>query len=135
STSLFWFGFAIPFAIDVLNTVHLNVPSVPYLPTRTADQPDLVTLLNAPPWNAIGPTPISFYPFVLSIAYLLSVEMTFSCWFFWVLTKLEAVFGSATGITSGASGAQSAFPYLGHQGAGAFLGLTLVGLWLSRSYL
>jgi len=133
---LLWIGFAIPFLIDVMNTVHLNIPPVPYIPTRTADQPDLVTFLSAPPWNAIGSTPISFYPFVLAIAYLLSVEMTFSCWFFWLVTKLEAVFGAASGITSGASaGGQSTWPFTGHQGAGAFLALTLVGLWLSRRYL
>lgn len=133
---LMWLGFAIPFLIDVMNTVHLNVPTVPYLPTRTADQPDLAGYLTAPPWNAIGPTPISLYPFVIGIAYLLSVEMTFSCWFFWMVTKLEAVFGSASGLTAGATaGGQSAWPFIGHQGAGAFLALTLVGLWLSRRYL
>ena len=133
---LLWLGFGLAFAIDVMNTIHLNIPPVPYLPTRTADQPDLVNFLAAPPWNAIGPTPLSFYPFVLGIAYLLSVDMTFSCWFFWLVTKLEQVFGAASGISAGATGAgQSAWPYLGHQGAGAFLGLTIVGLWLSRSYL
>jgi hypothetical protein len=133
---LLWLGFAIPFAIDILNTIHLNLPAFPYIPTRTTDQPDIGTLLTAPPWNAIGSTPISFYPFVVGIAYLLSIEMTFSCWFFWLITKLEAVFGAASGISAGATGAgQSAWPFLGHQGAGAFLALTLVGLWLSRGYL
>jgi hypothetical protein len=133
---LLWLGFAIPFAIDVLNTLHLNIPPVPYIPTRTADQPDIGTFFTLPPWNAIGPTPISFYPFVIGIAYLLSVELTFSCWFFWLITKLERVFGAATGISAGATGGgQSVWPFLGHQGAGAFLALTLVGLYLSRSYL
>lgn len=133
---LLWLGFALPFCINVMNTMHLNIPIVPYLPTRTADQPDLVTFMNAPPWNAIGPTPISFYPFVLGIAYLLSVEMTFSCWFFWLITKVEAIFGAASGITAGATaGGQSAWPFLGHQGAGAFLALTIVGFWFSRGYL
>ena len=93
-------------------------------------------LFPAMPWNAIGKTPLSFYPFVIAIAYLLSVEMTFSCWFFWLLTRLEAVFGAATGISSGATGGgQSSFPFIGHQGAGAFIGLTVMGLWMSRAYL
>lgn len=133
---VFWIGFLPPFSIDLMNTLHLNVPAVPYLPTRTTDQPDLLTFFNAPPFNAIGYTPLSYYPFVIGIAYLLSVEMTFSCWFFWLMTKLEAVFGSASGITSGAAGGgQSAWPFLGHQGAGAFLALTVMGLWMSRRYL
>ncbi|MCS6777490.1 MAG: DUF6785 family protein [Chloroherpetonaceae bacterium] len=133
---LLWLGFAIPFGIDIMNTLHLNIPPVPYLPTRTTDQPDISTFFAAPPWNAIGPTPISFYPFVIGIAYLLSVEMTFSCWFFWLITKLLRVYGAASGLSSGATGGgQSAWPFLGHQGAGAFLALTLAGLWLSRAYL
>jgi hypothetical protein len=133
---VFQLGFALPFLVDVMNTAHLNFPAIPYFPTRTADQPDLGTFFNAPPFNAIGNTPISLYPFVIGIAYLLSVEMTFSCWFFWLLTKLEAVLGAASGLTAGATGGgQSSWPFLGHQGAGAFLALTLVGLWLSRSYL
>jgi hypothetical protein len=136
SNRAFQLGFALPFCVDLMNTAHLNFPAIPYFPTRTTDQPDLGTFFNAPPWNAIGPTPISLYPFVIGIAYLLSVEMTFSCWFFWLLTKLEAVFGAASGLTSGATGSgQSNWPFIGHQGAGAFLALTLVGLWLSRAYL
>jgi hypothetical protein len=133
---LLWLGFALPFGIDVINTIHLNIPNVPYFPTRTTDQPDLLSFLSSPPWNAIGPTPISYYPFVLGIAYLLSVEVTFSCWFFWMVTKLEAVFGAAVGLTAGATaGGQSAWPFIGHQGAGAFLALTIVGLYYWRTYL
>jgi|YelNatPaOPRAMG01_1025707.scaffolds.fasta_scaffold02328_13 hypothetical protein len=136
TNKLLWIGFAIPFCIDVINTIHMNIPSVPYFPTRTTDQPDLLNLFTSPPYNAIGSTPISFYPFVLGIAYLLSVEMTFSCWFFWLVTKIEFVVGAATGINSGGTaGGMSAFPYIGHQGAGAFIALTFVGLWISRGYL
>src|SRR5579872_4383678 len=133
---LLWAGFAIPFTIDILNTLHLNIPNIPYIPTRTADQPDIQQLFPAMPWNAIGHTPLSFYPFVIGIAYLLAVDMTFSCWFFWLVTKLEAVFGATSGVSAGATaGGQSSFPFIGHQGAGAFLGLAILGLWASRRYL
>lgn len=136
SSRVMWIGFLIPFSIDLLNTIHLNVPVVPYIPTRTSDQPDLGLLLTNPPWNAIGPTPISLYPFVIGIAYLLTVEVSLSCWFFWLVTKLEMVLGAASGVSAGpASAGQSAFPYIGHQGAGAFVALTVIGLWLSRRYI
>jgi hypothetical protein len=136
SSRLLWMGFALPFLVDVMNTMHMNYPSFPYLPTRTTDQPDLLNFFTVPPFNAIGSTPISIYPFVIGIAYLLSVEMTFSCWFFWLVTKCEYIFGAATGISTGVqSGGQSVFPYIGNQGAGAFIALTIVGLWLSRDYL
>ncbi|CCW35526.1 hypothetical protein CTKA_02382 [Chthonomonas calidirosea] len=136
SNGVFWIGFLIPFSIDVMNTLHLNLPAFPYFPTRTTDQPDLHNLFTSPPWSAIGFTPLSLYPFVIGIAFLLSTDMTFSCWFFWLVSKLELVFGAAAGINAGASGsAQSTWPYTGHQGAGAFIALTLVGLWFARGYL
>ncbi len=133
---LLWFGFSISFFIDVINTLHLNYPAIPFFNTRSDGQFDVGQAITTSPWNAIGNTTVSFYPFVIGIAYLLSVEMTLSCCLFWLITKLEAVFGAATGISSGATGSgQSAWPFIGHQGAGAFLALSLVSLWMSRAYL
>jgi hypothetical protein len=131
---LFWIGAALPFAVSCLNTVSLNVPAVPLVNLRA--NVDLGQLLTQPPWNAIGNTPLSFYPFVIGIAFLIPVDVTFSCWFFFWVTRIERVLGSALGIQAGTTGAQqAAYPYLGHQGAGAFLALTLVSLWLARGYL
>ena len=51
-------------------------------------------------------------------------------------TACDTLGADAGRATSGATGGgQSAWPFIGHQGAGAFLALTIVGLWLSRSYL
>ena len=131
---LFWGGAAGPFLISCLNTVALNVPSVPMLNLRA--NTDIGALMTSSPWNAMGYTPISFYPFVVGIAYLIPVDVTFSCWFFFVVTRVERIVGAALGLGTGVAGVnQAAFPALGHQGAGAFLALTLVSLWLSRGYL
>jgi len=97
---------------------------------------DLQPYFTDPPWNAIGYTPVSFYPFVIGIAYLLSLDVVFSGWFFFLVTRAESIFGAATGLREGAAGgAQSIFPYLGHQGAGAFLAIAATSLWLARRYL
>ncbi len=131
---LFWLGFVLPFGVSLINTIALNVPSVPAVNLRS--NLDLQTFLTSPPWNAIGSTPLSFYPFVIGIAYLIPVDVTFSCWFFTLVTRAERVFGAAAGIDAGTSGSQQAtFPYQGHQGAGAFIALTVVSLWMARGYL
>ena len=131
---IFWMGAAGPFLISCMNTVALNIPSVPLLNLRA--NTDIGQMMTAPPWNAIGYTPISFYPFVVGIAYLIPVDVTFSCWFFFIVTRVERVVGAALNLGTGAAGVnQATFPALGHQGAGAFLALTLVSLWLSRGYL
>ena len=133
---LFWLGAAGPFFVSCLNTVASNVPAVPLLNLRATGDSDIGKLLTTPPWSAIGYTPISFYPFVVGIAYLIPTDVTFSCWFFFIVTRIERVAGAALGLGMGAAGVnQAAFPALGHQGAGAFLALTLGSLWLSRGYL
>lgn len=131
---LFWIGAAIPFGFSCMNTLALNVPTVPLVSLR-ADI-DLAQMMTSYPWSAMGRTPLSFYPFVIGIAYLIPVDVTFSSWFFFWVTRMEQVSGAALGIDAGTTGAQRAtFPYIGHQGAGAFLALTLVSLWLARGYL
>lgn len=130
---LFWLGAAVPFFFSVMNTLALNVPTIPLVSLR-ADT-DMASFLTQPPWNALGRTPLSFYPFVIGIAYLIPVDVTFSSWFFFFLTRVENIAGAAFNIDAGMTGSQRAtFPYIGHQGAGAFIGLTVVSLWMARGY-
>lgn len=131
--TLFWIGATIPFAFAWMNTLALNVPRIPLISLR-ADT-DLATFMTQAPWNAIGRTPLSFYPFVIGIAYFIPVDVTFSSWFFFLVTRAENVFGAALNIDAGMTGTPKAtFPFIGQQGAGAFIALTLVSLWLSRGY-
>jgi hypothetical protein len=131
---LFWIGAAIPFAFSVMNTLALNDPRFRLVSLR-ADT-DLASFMTAAPWNAMGRTPLSFYPFVIGIAYLIPLDVTFSSWFFFLVTRAENVLGAALNIDAGMSGSPRAtFPFLGQQGAGAFIALTVISLWMSRSYL
>ena len=130
---LFWLATALTFGIGALNNLHLNFPWLPQLSVRPIDVSQYFTTA---PWNAIGRTPVAFFPFAIGIGFLLPAEVAFSCWFFYLFTKAEAVWGAAAGWTQGAAfGAQSVFPYIGFQGAGAFLGLAIVSLWAARRHL
>lgn len=129
---LMWIGFAIAFGIGTLNNLHLNFPAIPGIQVRSIDLSPYVTDF---PWNAIGYTPISFYPFVTGIAYLLSTEVTFSYWCFYLLTKVQLVVCAAGGWRMPGASPESDAPYLPNQGAGAFLALALIALWVNRAYL
>lgn len=130
---LLWIGFAIPFLIGTVNTLHTNFPAVPLIQVRAYE---LGPYLVNPPWNAMGRVAISFYPFIIGIAFLLSLEVTFSCWFFFLLTKVEMVLGGLLGFReAGAAAGLNRFPFTGHQGAGAFIGLVLFSLWAGRGAL
>jgi hypothetical protein len=131
---IFWLGALLPFAISTVNTFAMNIPGVPLLNMRA--DPIFQQSVISPPWNAINNTAISFYPFVIGIAYFAPLDVSFSCWFFYLLTLLEKVAGSALGFGAANIVADHAsFPYIGNQGAGAFIGLTLISLFMARGYL
>ena len=58
-----WIAFGIAFMIDMLNELHLLIPSVPYIRTRY----ELALFFTEPPWNSIGWLPICIYPFVIGL--------------------------------------------------------------------
>ena len=129
---LFWTATVIVFLIGTMNTAHLNFPNVPQIRIRPYD---LAPYIQSPPWNAIDFLPVSFFPFAIGIGYLLSTEVVFSCWFFFLVTKAELVATAALGLNENTGfGIQAAFPYLSFQGAGAFLGVALSALWLGRKH-
>lgn len=129
---LFWIATITTFCIVWWNTLSVNYPSMPRINLRATD---LSANFPSPPWNAMTPLSVTFFPFAIGIGYLLSTEVVFSCWFFFVISKLEMVFGSAVGWSTGAAGVQSVFPWLSYQSAGSFLGLAGVSIWISRAHL
>jgi len=130
---LFWIGTVLTFTIAVWNTLSLNYPAMPHINLRATD---LSSTFANPPWNAVGYLPVTFFPFAIGIGYLLSTEVVFSCWFFYLFSKAEAIFGSVSGLSTGpAAGLQSAFPWPSYQCAGAFLGLAGATLWAARSHI
>ncbi|MCS7252760.1 MAG: DUF6785 family protein [Armatimonadota bacterium] len=129
-----WLGFIMAFVLGSWNTLSMNYPSLPMIDVR-GTRLDVGRYLTDRPWNAIGSMPMTFYPFIIGIGYLLSLEVTFSCWLFYFITKLEAVFCEAIGISQLGRGGISRYPYIAHQGAGAFLAIALLSVWIGRTYL
>ena len=127
-----WIGMAIPFALGTLNTLHENFAAVPGIELRNIQ---LAQYLRDRPWSAMGGLRLSFYPFVIGIAFLLSGEVTFSCWFFHLWEKVVRVIGAVFGIDDWGSSGLSRYPFPEHQGAGAFIALTLLSLWVGRRQL
>ncbi len=129
---LVWIGFGIPFLIGTLNTLNLNFPVIPKFEVRNID---LSAGLAGRPWMYLRPLSLSLYPFVTGIAYLLSLEVTFSSVFFFWLAKVQGLVGGATGWNQWGSGqAFSQFPFLEHQGAGAFIAIGLLSVWAGRAH-
>ncbi len=127
---LMWMGFGLAFGIGTLNGLGTLYPSVPYL--SMVKLYDVGRYVSEPPWSAIGGTNISMYPFAIGLGYFIPLDLSFSCWFFFVARKLWQVFGRVAGLDSGP--ANQGFPYFGEQSSGAWLTLSLVLAWGMRGY-
>jgi len=119
---LMWIGLAISASIRIINGLHDLFPAAPEVPyTYRIDQ-----FFTDKPWNAIGYTTMYFNFGIIGLTYFMPLNLSFSCWFFFWLTRAERVFASAMGWKS---------LYLNERASGAWIGIAFIALWLSRRHL
>src|SRR5579884_681241 len=127
SSRMMWAGFLFAAAIDTINGLHYLYPSLPYL--AFVKLYDIGQYVTVRPWSAIGGTNISMYPFAIGLAFFVPLDLSFSCWFFFVARKLFQVFGAATGLEGAGS---QGFPYFEQQASGAWIAWGLTIVWALR---
>ena len=135
---LFWGGVLLPCVLETMAVIHFTM--VPTFPLPVHIKPDstldLGQYVTTSPWNSIGYTTTAFYPLVIGLTYLLSLDVSFSCWFFYLFTKVQSVGATAFGFRDPGAGPTLAnMPYIAEQGVGAFVGLAVFSLWLARPHL
>jgi len=130
TSRLMWSGFAFAAALDLLNGMHILIPSLPYI--EQVKLFDIGQFVTARPWSAIGETKISMYPFAIGLAYFLPLDLAFSCLFFFVARKLFQVTGAAAGWDTSSN---AGFPYFEQQASGAWIMLGLLLVWSLRGQL
>ena len=127
-----WAGFGLAFSVSFLNGLHTLIPTIPELHVKLFD---LSSVITTRPWSAIGSTQTSFYPFAVGLGYFMPLDLSFSCWFFYVLARVFRVVGDVYGWDAGQnSGQSSSFPYFGEQATGAWFGLGAALLYAGRGY-
>ena len=122
-----WIGFAIVAVVDLINGLHTLFPSVPYLHVKLYE---VGHYFVEKPWNAIGWTPVGFFPFAIGMAFFIPLDLSFSLWFFYLFWKVQMIFFSFVGYKGAGAGYYQAI--ILEQTSGGFLGLGLVALWMSR---
>lgn len=122
---LFWLGCAVPAILESLIALHEWYPSIPAFQLKQLDIKPL--LFTTPPWNAIPDFYISFYPLVIGLAYFVPSSVSFSCWFFSLLTRLSCVLGGMMGFETG-NFTSTSFPYMEEQAVGAWVAFALLAL-------
>jgi len=130
SNKLLWTGFAISAAITMINGLHALYPQIPYIPTKRRS---INYLFTEKPWNALtsyGYITVSFYPFMIGLGFLMPLDLSFSCWFFFVLSKIMLIFTTMSGWQS-----RPRVPFYDEQAFGAFLSIFVMVLWGGRIHL
>jgi hypothetical protein len=129
SNRLMWIGCGLAGALNVLNGLNFYFPSLPSIPVKVS-QHNLGVYFTNKPWNAIGWLPLSFYPFAVGLSFFLPLDLSFSTWFFYLFRKAQQVFAAAIGLRN-----LPGFPYLNQQSSGAWIGLGILAVWITRRHL
>jgi len=128
---LMWMGFFLAAGLESLNSINFLYPSFPKVQLTSFD---LAQFFTVAPYNSVGYFPTTFYPLAIGLGFVLSTDVSFSCWFFYLLTKVENISVAALGWTA-AGGSVSTPPYLSQQGTGAFVGIAISVVFLARRHL
>ncbi|MBN1458044.1 MAG: hypothetical protein JXA57_00815 [Armatimonadetes bacterium] len=137
---LLWIGFAGAGAIDIINGLHWLYPWLPYISIApTLDNygaNDLMRFLPDMPWAAIGWLPVTFYPAVIGLAFLVPLDLLFATVFFFFWWKAMFVLAAALGLSQGFAEelSKSVFPYHNEQMFGGYLAIAIGPLVVGRRY-
>lgn len=122
-----WMGLAIEMSIDIINGLNFLFPAVPSLGGKLYD---LRRIFTERPWNGIGWSPIGVFPFGVGLSFFIPLDLSFSCWAFWLIWRAERLLGTIAGWRG-----LPRFPYEAEQSHGAYLGLCVLAIWMSRRHL
>jgi hypothetical protein len=122
-----WIGLGIGASIDIINGLNFLYPVMPSLGGKLYD---LRRIFTERPWNAIGWSPLAVFPFGVGLSFFIPLDLSFSCWAFWLIWRVERLLGAVMGWRG-----LPRFPYEAEQSHGAYLGLCIVALWMSRRHL
>jgi hypothetical protein len=126
---LLWIGFALPVVLHAFNGLNSYYPAVPTLNFRHIN---VTQNLQYPPWNAIGGLDVTFYPLLVGFTYLLTLDLSFSVWFFFLLRKIEPILGRSMGWSDMLSPSGKIFPFTDQQATGAFAAVVAISFWTGR---
>jgi hypothetical protein len=134
SNRLFTLGFALTSLLLSVNYLSSMTPLVPGISLRERDVGTL--FIVSPPWSSVNPLLTVWWPYAIGLCYLIPLDVSFSCWFFFLAIRLMVVGVTAVGWREqGSAHDLNHFPYFGNMAEGAWLGMFAVVLWNTRGFL
>ncbi|MCX8052951.1 MAG: hypothetical protein N3B12_04015 [Armatimonadetes bacterium] len=115
---LFWGGCAVAACLSMLNGLREYYPNLPALTTGP-----IPIRFDSVTWAPSSPTYISFQPSIIGLAFLVPLDVSFSCWFFYLFMKFQEIAGRLAGVAD-----IPGFPFAKEQAIGAWymFGIALI---------
>ena len=120
-------GIIVAIVFTLLQGMYTIVPSFPVFSLK---QLDLSQYFVNPPFNAMGFTPVRAYPIAIGITFLVPADLSFSFWFFYLLTKFQYVFGASVGINT-----IPKYPFINEQCFGVLVGIFVFSMFMGKKHL
>jgi hypothetical protein len=123
----FWFGYGITSFVILWNMISYFNPTFPTIPWRLND------IKLGAEFPAIG---TRLYWMVVGFGYFINLDISFSLWFFNLLTNVEVGMFNRVGLDIGGDEEYSTAPLvMGVQSMGAFATIVGSGFWMARHHL
>ena len=112
-----WFGVAIPVVVFTVKAFHLIYPVLPDIPLSWI----INDYLTSPPWNNLAHTMVVISFAAIGFFFLLPVDILFSIWFFFVLSRVEQLVAMSYNINTPVMPLYPSPLFVGYQTIGAYL--------------
>jgi hypothetical protein len=122
-----WAGTALATGFHLLRGLNAHFPDWPTISTFQGNS--FLIEMTEVPWNTLGSASIEFFLGVIGIAFLLTRELSFSFWFFFLAFKLQHLAATLAGYPA------NTLPRDTHLGNPAFITWQSVGAWLMMAVL
>ena len=119
----FWWAFGLVSLFNTLRIMHYFLPAFPEVVNAYP-----LWLFGAPrPWNALNAVWFQFRPHVISMAFYMPLDLSFSAWFFWAAANAQLLARASLGAPH--------VDRLDQQSVAAWIALIAVALWRAQAML
>ena len=126
-----FFGTAALLGVNCLSAVYPSIPGFNL---------NIVNLgrdwFTSPPLSGMNPIFVAWWPIAIGLCYLIPLDVSFSCWFFYVFIRLSMAFATAQGWRDPWAGLWAdQFPWFRNITTGAWIGMFITVMYSARGHL
>lgn len=136
---MMWLGFGLAAILHILKGLNAHYPDWPNVPLNAGGLSIPITFTEKP-WNAIPGSQLrtEVYLGAIGIAYLLTREVSFSFWFFYLFVMFQYAFVEMIGIPLVGLknvGIMGRPEFMVYQGVGGWVAMAVILGWTARHYI